>query len=51
MAVSGTLGGTFIPNTDLMSDEELFQLDQEQFKKMLDRNNLFFWGKPFLGVQ
>jgi D-amino-acid oxidase len=45
--VYGTLGGTFIPNTDLLSDDELFELDKAEFKKMLDRNNLFFWGKPY----
>lgn len=49
-AVSGTLGGTFIRQPDLMTDDELFQLDYEQFKKMLDRNSLFFWGKPVLDV-
>jgi|SRR5579862_267728 len=45
--VYGTLGGTFIPNTDLLTDEELENLDRVEFKKLADRNSLFFWGKPF----
>jgi D-amino-acid oxidase len=45
--VYGTLGGTFIPNTDLMTEEELNELDSHEFKKLADRNSLFFWGKPF----
>lgn len=45
--VYGTLGGTFIPNTDLMTNEELEQLDQAEFEKLADRNSLFFWGMPY----
>jgi D-amino-acid oxidase len=45
--VYATLGGTFIPNTDVLSESQLQQLDQAEFKKMLDRNCLFFLGKPF----
>ncbi len=44
-AVHGTLGGTFIPNTDLLSQEELDALDEVEFKSLQDRNSLFFWGK------
>jgi hypothetical protein len=44
--VFGTLGGTFIPNTDLLTPEELEQLDLLEFKKLADRNSLFFWGQP-----
>ncbi|MBX9924651.1 MAG: FAD-binding oxidoreductase [Rhabdochlamydiaceae bacterium] len=45
--VYGTLGGTFIPGTDNMTKEQLEKLDKKEFKKLLDRNSLFFWGKPF----
>jgi D-amino-acid oxidase len=45
--VSGTLGGTFIPHTDTLTEGQLRKLDKQEFKKMLDRNCLFFWGKPF----
>ena len=45
--VFGTLGGTFIPNTDLMTQEELDQLDAQEFQKLADRNSQFFWGKPY----
>ena len=40
--VSGTLGGTFIPNTDLLSQNDLEQLDQKEFKNLIDRNVKFF---------
>ncbi len=46
-AVYGTLGGTFIRNTDLLSDKELEVLDREEFQKLLDRNSLFFYGTTF----
>lgn len=45
--VSGTLGGTFIPHTDLLTEGELRKLDKKEFKKLLDRNSMFFWGKPY----
>jgi hypothetical protein len=47
LPVYGTVGGTFIPGTDGLTEEELKELDQQEFKKMLDRNSMFFWGKPF----
>jgi hypothetical protein len=41
----GVVGGTFIPNADKLSPKELAELDAKEFKRMLDRNNLFFHGK------
>ena len=43
--VFGTLGGTFIPNADLMTQNELEQLDRAEFQNLIDRNLNFFWGK------
>jgi hypothetical protein len=45
--VAGTLGGTFIPGTDTLTNAELDALDKQEFKKMLDRNMLFFHGRAF----
>lgn len=45
--VYGTLGGTFIPYTDLLTEGQLRKLDKEEYKKTLDRNSIFFWGKPY----
>lgn len=45
--VYGTLGGTFIPNTDSLTEGQLKRLDKEEFKKLLDRNSMFFWGRPY----
>jgi hypothetical protein len=45
--IYGTLGGTFIRDTDLLTNEQLDQLDKTEFKKLADRNSLFFWGRPF----
>ena len=42
--VYGTLRGTFIPYTDLLSEEELKELDKTEFKILYDRNLKFFWG-------
>lgn len=42
---NGTLGGTFIRNTDVLSASELEELDRVEFKKLLNRNLDFFWGK------
>lgn len=42
-----TLGGTFIPNADQLTPEELDRLDAEEFQKLLDRNSLFFHGTMF----
>ncbi len=41
------LGGTFIPDTDKLSSDELAALDKREFQKMLDRHSLFFTGRPF----
>lgn len=41
------IGGTFIPHADRLSPEELAKLDKREFKKMLDRNNVFFYGEAF----
>ncbi len=49
--VYGTLGGTFIPNTDLMTNEQLEELDAIEFKKLADRNAQFFWGMDFEAVE
>jgi hypothetical protein len=43
----GALGGTFVENEDRLSPQELATLDQEEFRKPLDRNSLFFQGCPF----
>lgn len=42
--VYGTLGGTFIRNTDLLSEAELEELDNAEFEKLFNRNYHFFWG-------
>ncbi len=41
------LGGTFIPIPENISAKELEELDRIEFKKLLDRNSLFFHGVPF----
>jgi len=46
-AVFATLGGTFIPDTDRLSAEELAELDAREFKALLDRNSRFFHGSEF----
>ncbi len=46
-AIYGTLGGTFIPHTDSLTEGQLRKLDKVEYKKLLDRNCLFFWGKPY----
>lgn len=43
----GALGGTFIPHVDQLSHTLQDQLDRIEFKRLLDRNSLFFQGKPF----
>ncbi len=43
----GVLGGTFLANADKMPAPELSQLDELEFKRLLDRNSMFFHGKPF----
>ncbi len=42
-----TLGGTFIPHADRLSEADLAELDRLEFHKLLDRNSLFFYGTPF----
>lgn len=43
----GSLGGTFIPKVEHLPAEKLAELDRLEVKKLLDRNSLFFHGKPF----
>lgn len=38
------LGGTFIPNADTLSPEELKKLDRIEFQRMLERSVRFFHG-------
>jgi FAD dependent oxidoreductase len=45
--VYGTLGGTFIPYTDTLTEGQLKALDKKEYKKLLDRNSRFFWGKNY----
>ena len=45
--VYGTLGGTFIKMPEPKSEAELAKLDADEFRKMLDRNCQFFFGKKF----
>lgn len=40
----GVLGGTFIEGVDHLSQDELDALDRQEFKKMLDRTSLLFYG-------
>ncbi len=44
LACRGVLGGTFIPQADALTREELAELDAREFKKMLQRNQMFFHG-------
>ncbi len=43
----GVLGGTFIPNVDLLSPSEQEELDRLEFTDLLNRNAEFFQGHPF----
>lgn len=43
----GVLGGTFIPHVDKLPLSEQENLDQTEFKRMLDRNSEFFQGHAF----
>ncbi len=47
IACGGVLGGTFISDTDQLSPAELEKLDELEFKRMLDRNCMFFYGRPY----
>jgi len=40
----GVLDGTFIERTDQLTPNELAQLDQQEFAKLLNRASLFFQG-------
>ena len=42
---AGVLGGTFIANVDKLSLKEQQKLDQEEFQRMIDRNQEFFFGR------
>lgn len=43
----GALGGTFVEHEDRLSPQELKALDEEEFRKLLDRTSLFFQGCQF----
>jgi D-amino-acid oxidase len=43
----GVLGGTFIPHADKLPSLDQENLDQTEFKRMLDRNSEFFQGHLF----
>lgn len=43
----GVMGGTFLQNADKLPADELAQLDKREFKRLLDRNAVFFYGKSF----
>ena len=45
--VFGTLGGTFIPGTDELNERQLKVMDKKEYKRLLDRNAKFFWGKSY----
>ena len=44
---TGVLGVTFIPHAADMSDKLLEKLDRKEFKRLLDRASLFFWGHHY----
>lgn len=46
-ACRAVLGGTFIENAEGLSKDAQDQLNQIEFRRMLDRNSRFFHGKPF----
>jgi D-amino-acid oxidase len=41
---AGVLGGTFIAHANKLSIEDQKKLDAEEFQRLLDRHNLFFFG-------
>lgn len=47
IACSAILGGTFIPHVDRLPYDEQLMLDRKEFRKLLDRNSLFFLGHPY----
>lgn len=44
---AGVIGGTFIPNVEKMSKEDLDKLDEKEFQSILDRCAFFFSGHGF----
>ncbi|MFI5334807.1 MAG: hypothetical protein ACHQT8_06585, partial [Chlamydiales bacterium] len=42
---NGVLGGTFIEHADRLSPAEMKKLDETEFKRMLERHSLFFYGR------
>lgn len=47
LSCKGVLGGTFIENVERLPFEAQADLDQIEFKRLLDRLSLFFHGKLF----
>lgn len=43
----GLLGGTFVQLPEEITEEEVAQIDKENFEDLRNRNALFFTGKPF----
>lgn len=46
----GVLGGSFVLGTDQLSPIQLIELDELEFKNLLERNSLFFHGIPYQGT-
>ncbi len=40
----GVIGGTYIPDADTLSPEDLVQLDEQEFERLFMRNYEFFYG-------
>jgi D-amino-acid oxidase len=47
VSCAGALGGTFIGGVAALTAEELAELDELEFKNLLERNSEFFQGHPF----
>ena len=43
----GVIGVTFIPHAEKLSAEQLQELDQNAYQKLLDRASFFFFQKPY----
>ncbi len=43
----GVIGVTFIPHAEKLSAEQLQELDQNAYQKLLERASLFFFQKPY----
>jgi hypothetical protein len=41
---AGVIGGTFLPNIDQLSPEEQQKFNQEEFQRLMERNQIFFLG-------